>query len=135
MKSLIKSKERVDNLGEVFTPEFIIEKMLNNIPSSYWKLNKSFLEPTCGTGNFLVEILKKKVFHGNSIIESLRSLYGIDIMEDNVIESRKRLFTTACSLGLKRVNWESAVAIIKFNIICCDISNVEFDDIWIEKNK
>lgn len=130
--SLIKSKERVDNLGEVFTPENIVSHMLQKIPKEYWETDKTFLEPTCGTGNFLVEILKKKVKHGNTVLDSLKTIYGIDIMEDNVIESRKRLFKVANDLGLEQDTWNEAIKIIKQNIICGNISELDLETCFNE---
>lgn len=101
----IKSKERVQKFGEVFTPENIVKDMIDIIPledTDEKELNKTFLEPACGTGNFLVELLARKLALAEKLSSStedltknmfisLARIYGIDIQEDNVKESRIRL--------------------------------------------
>jgi hypothetical protein len=103
---LIKSKSRVADFGEVFTPEFIVNSMLDLVRSETQNINSKFLEPACGNGNFLIEVLKRKLliiknrykksqheYETNSII-AIGSLYGIDLMSDNVKECKKRLFNS-----------------------------------------
>lgn len=91
----IKSKKRVKDYGEVFTPEWIVKDMCDLIPKEIWDdITRTFLEPSCGTGNFLVEIFARKLSLCNTITDgltALQSIYGIDIQEDNVEESKKRL--------------------------------------------
>ena len=106
-KSQTKTKERVDNLGEVFTPPEKIKQMLGKLPESDWGREKTFLEPCCGNGNFLVEIVKQKMDKGSSADEALQTTFGVDIMGDNVHESRKRL------LALTKGNY---VQIVEKNI-------------------
>jgi len=91
VKSKTKTKERVDNLGEVFTPPEKIKQMLGKLPASDWGKEKTFLEPCCGNGNFLVEIVKQKVDKGLSPLQALETTFGVDIMDDNIHEARKRL--------------------------------------------
>ncbi|MBO5387965.1 MAG: N-6 DNA methylase [Lachnospiraceae bacterium] len=100
-----KSKERVQKFGEVFTPENIVKDMIDIIPleeTDLKELHKTWLEPACGTGNFLVEILYRKLALAEklgvskenlerNLFISLARIYGIDIQEDNVKESRLRL--------------------------------------------
>lgn len=92
---LVKSCERVRDLGEVFTPARIVKSMCNLIPKNIWnQVDATFLEPSCGTGNFLAEILQRKLKKTKSIqdkIIALQSIYGVDIMQDNVDECRCRL--------------------------------------------
>ena len=130
--SLTKSKKRVKELGEVFTPSSLIEEILSKVPSCYWDKNKNILEPSCGNGNFLIAILSKKVEHGNTIINSLESIYGIDIMEDNVTESRKRLLKVSLDLGLKHEDLKKAVSILKRNIIQGNALELDLNEIWKE---
>ncbi len=101
---LVKSTERVRDLGEVFTPVAIVQDMLNLLPLDVWQPHpaRTFLEPACGDGNFLVAILTKKleaVLNAVAVVtdhqqievtrtlalESLASIYGVDISPDNVI--------------------------------------------------
>jgi len=101
----IKSKQRVADHGEVFTSPEIVNDMLNLVKQETERIDSRFLEPACGTGNFLAEILQRKLRvvenrYGKSQLEyeryailAVSSIYGIDILEDNVQECRKRLFT------------------------------------------
>ena len=101
---LVKSSERVRDLGEVFTPSQTIEAMLDLLPASVWKPEVTFLEPACGDGNFLVAILHRKLERiaddyangllpaGNSVdaaqfhaLEALASIYAVDISFENVV--------------------------------------------------
>lgn len=99
-EKLTKSKERVKKLGEVFTPDWVVRDMCDmlqneNQNENVFGINKTYLEPACGTGNFLVEIYRRKLERCKNQrdgIKSLYSIFGIDIMQDNVDESRNRLF-------------------------------------------
>jgi hypothetical protein len=100
----VVSKKRVADHGEVYTNEREVNAMLDLVKQETERIDSRFLEPACGTGNFLTEILQRKLAvvksrYGKSQLEferycvlAISSLYGIDILEDNVIECRKRLF-------------------------------------------
>ena len=104
MEKQIKSKKRVADHGEVFTPSHIVNAMLDLVKQETERIDSRFLEPACGTGNFLTEILERKLSvvenrYGRSQLDyeryailAVSSIYGIDILEDNVQECRKRLF-------------------------------------------
>ena len=95
----IKSKERSSKYGEVFTPEWVVKKMCDmleqeNPDEVVFRPDSTFLEPACGTGNFLVEILQRKFDHCQTLqdgMTALNSIFGIDILPDNVQESRERM--------------------------------------------
>ena len=102
--SQTKSRERVRDLGEVFTHEREVNAMLDLVPDMFESVDTRFLEPACGNGNFLVEILARKIalidekrFGGESgwyefaLLRSLASIYAIDISDENVDEARGRL--------------------------------------------
>tara|TARA_Y100000385_G_scaffold108698_1_gene112820 strand:+ start:641 stop:1282 length:642 start_codon:yes stop_codon:yes gene_type:complete len=104
MSDLVKSKKRVADHGEVFTSEREVNAMLDLVKQETERIDSRFLEPACGTGNFLVEILNRKLkivkdrykksqieFERNAII-AISSIYGVDILQDNAIECRDRLF-------------------------------------------
>ena len=95
-EKLIKSKQRVKDFAEVFTPKHIVKDMCDLVPEEMWmNVETTFLEPACGTGNFLVEILERKFKlceDWQDGLIALKSVYGIDIQMDNVIEARQRLF-------------------------------------------
>jgi len=82
--------------AEEFTPDNITEDILNKlfeIDPSQFQEDVTFLDPACGDGNLLVNVLKFKLRCGGDPIKSLKSLYGVDIIEDNVIRCRERLLT------------------------------------------
>ncbi len=92
MNKLVRSKERQRSHGEVFTPDFLVERMLDMVPEEVWRdPSRTFLEPSCGSGNFVVAIVRRKVKHGSTVDEALSTTYGVDIQEDNVLECRSRL--------------------------------------------
>lgn len=103
-KIQVKSKKRVSDHGEVFTSEREVNSMLDLVKHETERIDSKFLEPACGDGNFLAEILRRKLevikrryrkeqydYERNSII-AISSIYGVDILEDNAIECRERLF-------------------------------------------
>jgi SAM-dependent methyltransferase len=100
----VKSKKRVVDHGEVFTNEREVNAMLDLVKNETERIESRFLEPACGTGNFLVEILRRKLDvvdsrYSKSQIEweryavlAISSIYGVDILEDNARECRDRLY-------------------------------------------
>lgn len=100
----IKSKERVAAHGEVFTAEREVNAMLDLVANECLRPDSRFLEPACGDGNFLSAILQRKLTelrrkykksprdYEKQAIVSIGSLYGVDILNDNVIACRNRLF-------------------------------------------
>jgi hypothetical protein len=101
--SYIKSKQRVAEHGEVFTPPWLVEAMLDLVKGETERIDSRFLEPACGSGNFLVAILRRKLAaaqlkYGKSDFErrhyallALMCLYGIELLEDNIAECRMNL--------------------------------------------
>ena len=65
--------------------------MLNKLPDEVWEENKTFCDPACGNGNFLIWILLRKIAKGHNPLEALKTVYGADIMRDNIQECRLRL--------------------------------------------
>lgn len=102
---IIKSKKRVADHGEVLTAEREVSAMLSLVQQETERIDSRFLEPACGTGNFLAPILERKLAvikkkYAKSQLEFERyavvavgSIYGVDILEDNVLHCRDRLFT------------------------------------------
>ncbi|MBS0646214.1 MAG: SAM-dependent DNA methyltransferase [Verrucomicrobia bacterium] len=100
----VKSKKRVADHGEVFTSEREVNAMLDLVKSETENIDSRFLEPACGNGNFLAEVLRRKLAivetrYAKSQVEferyavtAISSIYGVDILEDNVNDCRKRLF-------------------------------------------
>jgi hypothetical protein len=100
----VKSKQRVRDHGEVFTPDFIVKDMLDLVKNETERIESRFLEPACGDGNFLAPLLERKLgvvkkkysrsqieYERNAIV-ALAGLYGVELLEDNVKQCRQRLY-------------------------------------------
>ena len=129
MKNQIKSKRRVEEFAEVFTAEREVKAMCDLIPQEVWEnITSTFLEPACGTGNFLAEIYSRKLQRCKTEkdgLKALASIYGVDIQADNVAESRLRLVEMFVDKfpetnGFARI---TALAIATNNIVCDDFLN------------
>ncbi|MDA3876577.1 MAG: N-6 DNA methylase [Halothiobacillus sp.] len=112
--SLVKSKQRVADHGEVFTPSWMVEVMLDLVSGETERIDARFLEPACGSGNFLEQILRRKLVtvelkYGKSDFEKrhyalfgLMCIYGVELLLDNIVECRENLLEIfADYLGLK----------------------------------
>lgn len=98
--SLVKSKQRVADHGEVFTPPWMVEAMLDLVKPETERIDSRFLEPACGSGNFVVQILRRKLAavelkYGKTDFErrhyallGLMCIYGIELLADNIAECR-----------------------------------------------
>lgn len=101
--SLLRSKQRVADHGEVFTPAWMVEAMLDLVKDETERIDSRFLEPACGSGNFLVKILQRKLAavelkYGKSDFErrhyallAVMCIYGIELLADNIAECRAYL--------------------------------------------
>lgn len=127
--NLIKSKERKRDFGEVYTPDWLVSDMCDTIPDEVWNdITATVLEPACGNGNILAEILRRKLElckDERDGLKALNAIFGIDIQQDNVIETRERLlkmyvdrFPCASILSVSL-----AIAILHERIICDDLLN------------
>lgn len=129
---LVKSKQRVADHGEVFTPAWMVEDMLDLVKEESARIDSRVLEPACGSGNFLVAVLARKLGtvqfrHGRSQFEkrhfalfSLMCVYGIELLADNAQECRDNLakvFNTFLGIT-ERDEWaQAARAVLTANII------------------
>lgn len=98
--SLVKSKQRVADHGEVFTPAWMVEAMLDLVKSETGRIDARFLEPACGSGNFIVQILRRKLLavevkyakhdfeRQHYALLGLMCIYGIELLADNIVECR-----------------------------------------------
>ncbi|MEY3321934.1 MAG: hypothetical protein RLZZ417_1517 [Bacteroidota bacterium] len=103
-KKQVKSKKRVADHGEVFTNDREVNAMLDLVKQETERIDSRFLEPACGNGNFLAEVLRRKLKvvdqrYGNNQMDweryaviAVSSIYGVDILEDNAQECRVRLY-------------------------------------------
>ena len=140
MTKQVKSKQRVADHGEVFTAEREVKAMCDLVADECLRIDSRFLEPACGDGNFLAEILTRKLdvvtkrykkspydYERNALL-ALGSIYGVDILPDNCRECRERLYALWDAKYKKAVKKaeqndevrESAKYILSLNIICGD---------------
>jgi type I restriction-modification system DNA methylase subunit len=114
----VKSRKRVADLGEVFTPQYIVEQMVDLIPDL--RIETTVLEPSVGEGVFLCEILRRKLQKKKGTVrEVLQSIYGVDIMLDNVRQTRKNLLTIVTEKykdKLTKEQYEALKDIVEKNI-------------------
>src|ERR1051326_2280040 len=101
--SYVKSKLRVADRGEVFTPAWMVEAMLDLVKEETERIDSRFLEPACGSGTFLVRILRRKLAAGelkyarsdfekrHFALFSLMCVYGIELLPDNIAECRANM--------------------------------------------
>ena len=101
--SLIKSRKRVADHGEVFTPAWMVDAMLDLVKDESERIDSRFLEPACGSGNFIVKVLQRKLVaverkFGKSDFEKqhyalfgLMCIYGVELLEDNIAECRENM--------------------------------------------
>jgi transcriptional regulator with XRE-family HTH domain len=129
---LIKSKKRVADHGEVFTPPWLVEKMLDLVKGETERIDSRFLEPACGSGNFLVPILQRKLAavearYGKNAFEkrhyallALTSCYGIELLADNIAECRANMlevFAQYLRLGEDDDLYHAASHVLSLNLI------------------
>ena len=131
-KPLIKSKQRVADHGEVFTPSWLVEKMLDLVKGETERIDSRFLEPACGSGNFLVPILQRKLAavelkYGRSEFEKrhyallgLTCLYGIELLADNIAECRANMlavFAGYLNLDERDELYQAGSHVLSLNLI------------------
>ena len=143
----VKSKQRVFDHGEVFTAEREVNAMLDLVKSETERIDSRFLEPACGEGAFLIEILRRKLAvvksqYGKSAYDyeryavlAVTSIYGVDILQDNVEICRQRLYELwdkAHTANAKTQANEQCREVVRFilrkNILCGDALTMRQSD-------
>ena len=130
--NLIKSKRRVADHGEVFTPQWLVEKMLDLVKGESERIDSRFLEPACGSGNFLVPVLQRKLAaveakfgksdfeKGHYALLAVMCTYGIELLEDNIIECRANMlevFSEYLNLRETDVLYLAAFYVLSQNLV------------------
>lgn len=130
--SLIKSKARVSDHGEVFTPHWLVERMLDLVKGETERIDARFLEPACGSGNFLVPILQRKLAavelkfsksdfeRQHYALFGLMCCYGIELLPDNIAECRANMLEVfADYLGATQKDnvYRAASFVLSLNLI------------------
>lgn len=133
------SKDRLNEFGEYFTPPNIVDEMIEMVDSQLQRVDSRFLEPACGTGNFLIPVLESKLKlvsskyrkipfeYEQQAILALSSIYGIEIQEDTAAICRDRLFSLwereyqrHCRKQYDPDTVRTAQFILERNIVCGD---------------
>jgi len=129
-----KTKKRIKQTGEVFTPPELVNEMLDKLPENQWTdPSKTFIDPACGNGNFLVEVIRRKIEAGAQPLHALMTTYGVDIMSDNIVECQQRLVRVAYELsGADSIPVTFSLA-VRRNIKLGDTLSFEIDDIFDKK--
>ncbi len=142
-KKYVKSKQRVADHGEVFTPPWLVEAMLDLVKDETERIDSRFLEPACGSGNFLMQILRRKLAavelkYGKSDFErqhyallALMCIYGIELLSDNIAECRENVLEIfADYLNLVEVNelYQAASYVLAQNLVHGDALTMRTHD-------
>ena len=142
--SLLKSKQRVADHGEVFTPTWMVEAMLDLVKGETERIDARFLEPACGSGNFLVRILLRKLAavelkFGKSEFEkqhyalfALMCIYGIELLPDNIVECRANLleiFSAYLGLDSSSDLYRAATHILLQNLVHGDALTMRTNEV------
>lgn len=142
---MLKAEERISHYGEVFTSEREVQAMLNLVEDETHRIDSRFLEPACGDGNFLYEVLLRKLsvvqkrYAKNEtdfkryVFVAVSSIYGIDILLDNVNSCRRRLLNLVRlqrNKNIEKKGWDKYLKVIKFllskNIIHGDALSLNY---------
>lgn len=130
MSGIDRDKLRVKETAEVFTPTILVQEMLDNLPQELFKdSNKTFLDPSCGDGQFLSEVVIRKMeISGCTLEQALSTTYGVELMEDNVKLCKERLAGPNPT--------QEILDILDKNIVCADALKYNYsfgEPIGIEK--
>jgi len=117
MSGIERDRVRVKATGEVFTPTWLVQQVLDNMDQIlFTDTTKTFLDPSCGDGQFLSEVLIRKMENGSTFEQALHTIYGVDLMQDNVDLCRERLL---CGR-------EDLRHIVEKNIVCHDALTYDY---------
>lgn len=126
MSGVERDKVRVKATGEVFTPTPLVQEILDQLPQDLFvDESKTFLDPSCGDGQFLGEVLIRKLENGIDFETALSTIYGVDLMDDNVELCRERLL---CGR-------EDLRHIVERNIVCHDGLTYDYSFNGTNKNQ
>ena len=136
MSRTVKSKERVRKHAEVYTPIHIVQKMVDLLEQEesgvdVWAIGKTWLEPSCGNGVFIGEIVRRKLsrcLDAKSAIAALKDVYAVDILPDNVQQARCQALGQLVFWALNQrisCDFGEALMVIETNIVCGDFLKPE----------
>jgi len=113
-----KRKARKKQTAEDFTPLWLVDEMLDKLeetsPTSFTDPTKTFIDPACGNGNMLIQILKRRLQRGVDPMDNVKTIYGCDIMQENIWEARCRMLLTTGVYRNRNIPPEEVVEIIRY---------------------
>ncbi len=121
-----KRKSRRKITAEDFTPLLLVDEMLDKLPPEVWALEKTFIDNSAGNGNFLVCVLARKLSYNHPPIQALSTIYGVELMADNVEEMKQRLLDALPELD--DTQKQQAIDIINHNIVCHDALTWDYEN-------
>lgn len=122
-----KRKARRKITAEDFTPPALVSEMLDKLPPEVWSdSTKTFLDNSAGNGNFLIEVLRRKLALNHPPLQALSTIYGVELMADNVEEMKQRLLDALPDLD--DTQKAQAIEIINHNIVCHDALTWDYDN-------
>jgi len=126
MSGIERDQARIKSTGEIFTPTSLVQEMLDKLPADlFTNHSKTFLDPSCGDGQFLGEVLIRKMENGSTFEQALSTIYGVDLMQDNVDECRRRLLCGRTDLE----------HIVRTNIVCHDALDYDYSFNGTDQNQ
>ena len=120
MSGIERDKLRVKETAEVFTPTPLVQEMLDNLPQDLFEDHtKTFLDPSCGDGQFLSEVVIRKMsMSGCTLEQAISTTYGVELMEDNVKLCKERLAGSNPT--------QEIIDILDKNIVCADALKYDY---------
>ena len=129
-----KRELRRKETGEVFTPDSLLYKMTAMLPEEVWtNPQKTFLDNSCGNGNIILYIIQKKIDNGSTYIEALNTVYGLDLMQDNIEECYERIKEF---LDKRNISYDNKEVdnILQHNIVCHNALDWDYEN-WKPKQQ
>lgn len=125
-----KRKHRRKQTAEDFTPISLVDEMLDKLPSEVWAPDKTFIDNSAGDGNFLVRVLARKLSHNHPPLQALSTIYGVELMADNVEEMRGRMLQVLLEHhpDLDDTQKAEAIGILNYNIVCHDALTWDYEN-------
>lgn len=123
-------KARRKQTAEDFTPPALVNEMLDKLPAEVWTPEKTFIDNSAGNGNFLIEVLRRKLAINHPPLQALSTIYGVELMADNVDEMKDRMLQVLLDAlpDLDDTQKQQAIEIINHNIVCHDALTWDYEN-------
>jgi len=119
----IQREARRNRTSEFFTSSSLVNEMLDKLSKEVWEEGKTFCDPACGDGQFLIWILTRKLSLGHNPLEALKTIYGVDIIKENIRECRLRLLEIIQVIGQQEIT-EEHIKVVSERIVRIDLSKI-----------